>query len=104
MKRIGFVLVILMFAATSWAAPFVVSDPAPAEDGIINYKIYIDGGVAIDSVPVAGAIRYDLSGLPAGSHTIKAKACNVWDCSGDSLPLDLIKKVPGAPGVLRIVP
>jgi hypothetical protein len=105
MKKIFMIIVaVLLFACTANAAPFLVSDPAPATDEVTNFKLIFDGGSPVDTVPVAGAMRYDLSSIAEGSHTVVGQACNVWGCSANSLPFVFNKKIPGAPGVLRIVP
>lgn len=38
-----------------------------------------------DPDPAIG-FSYELDGLPAGSYTVRARACNTWACSIDSSP------------------
>jgi hypothetical protein len=103
MKKL-IVIAVLLFASSVSAAPFLVSDPVPASDDVTKFQVIMDGGAAVDSVPVALAVRYDLAGISAGSHSVTVRACNIWSCSADSVPLVFNKVIPGVPGGLRIAP
>lgn len=106
MKRfvLACIVSMLMVASTGFAAPSLVSDPTPATDEVINFKIFFDGSLtAIDSAPDATkAIKYDLGGIASGAHTVKAQACNAAYCSVDSLPFNFTKVIPGVPQNQRI--
>ncbi len=61
---------------------FLVSAPYTAEKVQPTYfNVIIDGGAPIKSPPVAGALKFDLSGLISGTHTVNVAACNEWGCS-----------------------
>lgn len=96
-------IAILMLTSQAISAPWIVSDPAAAEDQVTTFRLYKDGVLITESPVVAGAVRYDGASLPVGQYNLTAKFCNIWDCSGDSDPLAINKKIPGAP-TLRIVP
>jgi hypothetical protein len=102
MKKL-LIIALVLLATPVFAAPFLVSDPNPADEQVTNFKLSFDGGAYVDSAPVGGAIRYDLAGISVGTHSVVAKACNVWDCSVDSAPFPFVKRIPGAP-TLRIAP
>lgn len=109
MKKILFTIVLaLCFALLSLpalAAPWLVSDPTPPGDEVTKFRLSFDSGAYVDSAPDAhGAVRYDLAGIVEGSHTVVAQACNLWGCSTDSAPFSFNKRLPGAPGLLRIAP
>lgn len=96
---------VLILALPVLAAPWLVSDPTPPGDEVTKFRLSFDGGPYVDSAPDASkAVRYDLAGISEGSHTVVAQACNVWGCSADSAPFVFTKKIPGAPGLLRIAP
>ena len=80
------------------AAPKVVSDPAPVSDGVTTFKIFINGTM-VDQLPVVNnAVDYSLANVPIGTSVLKAQFCNAWgDCSVDSSPLDITRKIPAAP-------
>ncbi len=103
-KSLILAFVLVFVASVGWTAPFLVCDPPLPGDVVTNYKLFFDSGAAIDHVPVAGVIRYDLAGISAGNHIVKAQACNEWGCSADSLPFTFIKKIPGAPATLKLAP
>ena len=88
-----------------FAGPFLVSDAYLPADAVTNFKVSMDGGAYIDSVPVSNSLKYDLSAITVGVHTIKAQACNIWGCSADSSPLAFTRPVSLLPPVtLRLSP
>ena len=98
-------LVLILFPAVALAGPFLVSDAYMPADGVINFKVSVDGGVYVDSAPIANGLKYDLTAVTVGAHTIKAQACNIWGCSLDSLPLAFTRPVSLLPPVtLRLSP
>lgn len=86
---------IVALLLTILLSPFLVCDP---QAGVETYELYFDGAVTpAVSQPVNNAIRYDLASIPAGTHTVIAKACNTWGCSESSTPFTFTKVVLGAP-------
>jgi len=102
---LAFCFALALFPAAALAAPWLVSDPTPPGDEVTKFRLSFDSGAYVDSAPDAnGAVRYDLAGIVEGSHTVVGQACNVWGCSADSSPFSFTKRLPGAPGLLRIAP
>ncbi len=58
------------------ASPFVVADPQPAE----KYRIRLSAdngqtwGAWVEGFPISGAMRFDISGTPAGNYKGEAQA------------------------------
>lgn len=88
------VLILLTASSIAYATPFVVSDQTT--------QVVTHCGVALDSTPkydtpiVTGACKIDISGVSAGTHTIKATFVNidpVWGRSESvfSAPLTFVK-------------
>ena len=99
---IGILILLAALVVSAYAAPWLVSDPYPADQIISKFQISIDGGAYVDSIPQGNALRYDFAGIANGSHTIKARACNLYGCSPDSAPFELIKSIPGVPTNITI--
>ena len=98
-------LLLVLIPAVAFAEPFLVCDAYLPADGVVKFKVSMDAGVYIDSVPVSNALKYDLAAVTVGAHTIKAQACNIWGCSLDSLPLAFTRPVSLSPPVtLRLSP
>ncbi len=107
MRKIGLAILLglALFCVAyglGWAGPFLVCDPYMAADGIIKFQVMIDAAAPVDSTPVANALKFDLSGVTTGVHTVKVKACNLWGCSSDSLPFSFTKSIPGVPTTISI--
>jgi len=111
MKKILF-LILIVGAISANAAPFVVSDPTAQT--VTHCGVKIDSLTAVDS-PVASDTtgkycKYDLSGLAAGTHIIKATYVNIDPTWGRiesifSSPLSLTKpEVQIAPSGLVLKP
>ena len=99
------IALLVLIPSVALAGPFLVCDAYLPADGILNFKVSMDGGAYIDSVPVSNALKYDMSAVTVGVHTIKAQACNLWGCSLDSLPLAFTRPVSLLPPVtLRLSP
>ena len=106
---------VLLAAATVHAAPFVVSDPAPAAGQQPTHcGILLDSAAKVD-VPVASDAtgkycKYDVGSVSAGSHTVKATFVvidSVWGRleSPVSAPFAFTRPVsPAAPGGFGLVP
>lgn len=98
-------LFLVLVPTVAFAGPYVVCDAYLPADEIINFKVSLDGGVYVNSVPVSNGLKYDLSAVTVGVHTIKAQACNIWGCSVDSLPFSFTRPVSLLPPVtLRLSP
>jgi uncharacterized membrane protein len=106
MKRI--LLIALFIVQPAFAAPFVTADVVA---GVASCGVYLDTNAKV-TVPVTGTTcRYDLAGLPAGSHVVKMTAITVADPlwgtqeSAESAPLPFVKPgAPAAPSGLTLTP
>jgi hypothetical protein len=102
MKIFAFLLFFLaLIPGLVWAAPFLVCDPADPLEGITYYEIIMDSSPPIKSPAVNNALHQDMASVSTGSHTVKAKACNVWGCSGEA-NLNFTKSFPGIPTTISI--
>lgn len=90
-------------AAPAFAAPYLVCDPQPGQ-GVEWYVVtglptQIDGSrISPDATGTYG-FKLDLAACPAGTYTVRAKACKqdtTWGeaCSVDSLPFDFDRPTP----------
>lgn len=103
-------IVALLGTQPSWAAPFLVTDPAPTGDAVGSYQVDIDGTV-YDSVPQTlptGEVRLQMDLAPLaitpGAHSAKAKACNAAGCSAWSAVYTGVMSRPFAPSGFRLEP
>jgi hypothetical protein len=98
MKKLIIAALVVMFAATAHATPYLVCDP---QDGVTEYEI-VDNGNPVFTVDAQadGSLRYDLADIAKGEHSYSVKACNMWGCS-EASGIVIIKTVPVAP-VLKI--
>jgi len=98
MKSLLIAALVLLFAATAHATPYLVCDP---QEGVTEYEI-VDNGATLPMVAAQadGSLRYDLAGIEKGEHSYQVKACNMWGCS-EASGIVIIKTVPTAP-VLKI--
>ena len=104
MKHIIMVLIVLLAAAAAHAGPFLVCDPPPADQHIIQYEVYQDGvslGV-VDAQP-DGSLQFDLTGTAPGSYGWTAVAINAWGRSEPSNPY-ASPAAAGAPSNMRLTP
>jgi predicted phage tail protein len=78
--------------------PFLVCDEPSSTE---NVKYYMVKGIALDPLRVEASpettegFKLDISQLAPGSYTVKAMACNDFQCSIDSAPFTFA--VPGPP-------
>ncbi len=109
-KILGILLVLVMLPALSWGSPFFTSDPQTDAD---YFEIQLDGvitRVSSEDMGIAGIkIEEDISDMTMGSHTVRARACNMWgtdniDCSEWTPFLDFSRVQPGQPTGLNLVP
>ena len=99
MKKLLLVMAFMLLASTSFAAPFLVTDP---QSGVVGYEIT---GLATPVNFVAqpdGSLKYDLASVNSGTYTLTVAACNMWGCSSTA-PFGFSKQIPSAPAGLRIV-
>ena len=98
MKSLLIAALVLLFAATAHATPYLVCDP---QEGVTGYEIVDNGNPAITiDAQADGSLRYDLAEIAKGEHSYAVKACSMWGCS-ESSGIVIIKTVPVAP-VLKI--
>jgi hypothetical protein len=90
--------------------PFLVCDEPSSTEGVKYYMVkgLAAGGFAdpVRTPATAEAtegFKLDITALPPGSYTVKAMACNDFQCSIDSQPFTFnIPAAPSAPAGLRI--
>lgn len=105
MKQI--LLLLMPFASTSFASPFIVSDPYPLSGAQpTEFVITIAGNADPIVIPAtktdSGAIlKWDVAGI-SGANTITAKARNAWGESADSLPFSFTAGNPATPSGLGL--
>lgn len=82
--------------------PFLVCDEPAASENVTYYTVRgLGGGGFADpcttpaTVAATEGFKLDLSSLKPGSYTVKANACNAYQCSLESAPF--VFTVPGAP-------
>lgn len=98
MKKI-LIVVILLFASSANAAPFMVCDP---QAGVETYKLTGPAWVPA-SVPAAadGSIKMDVAQSIVGTTSLTVKACKgVW-CS-DPVPFDFTRPAVAASVNIRL--
>ncbi len=87
-------------------SPFLVCDPQPGVDYYVvsGLPAAVDGShVAPDATGKYG-FQLDLSALPPGNYTVKAKACvELWGCSDDSSPFAFTRPALSVPAKSRLV-
>lgn len=99
MKKL-LVLLVLLFAAPAWSAPFLVCDP---QAGVVGYTLE---GLTTDTraAQTDGSLKYDLEGLPNGNYTVKVVAYNVEGWPSAATNFTFTKSSPPAPAGVKIVP
>ena len=99
MKKLLLVMAFMLLASTSFAAPFLVTDP---QSGVVGYEITGLGEPVTFVAQADGSLKYDLASVNSGTYTLTVAACNMWGCSSTA-PFSFTKQVPSAPAGLRIV-
>lgn len=90
--------------------PFLACDEPSSTEQVTYYMIkgLAAGGFADPlRTPATPAntegFKLDISALPPGAYTVKAMACNDYQCSIDSSPFTFtVPKAPSAPTGLRL--
>ena len=95
-KILALIAGILLIAGIAQAAPFLVCDSNP---DATKYILEMDGTELPEGVcEIDGSIKHDLASyLNTGSHTVRAKAGNIWGWSTYSDPFNFNANAPGAP-------
>jgi hypothetical protein len=107
MKYLLGVLFVLLLASMAHAVPFLVCDPT---DETISHYVVEGLPVAINAVSIQPDVsktygfKLDLSALPVGDYTVRAKACiETWGCSEWSLPFVFKRPAPlRIPGGIKL--
>lgn len=90
--------------------PYLVCDEPAQEENVTHYTIRgLGAGGFADPLTVPAwpgsdyGFKLDISGLAPGSYTVRASACNQFQCSIDSDPFECtVPAAPSAPRGLRI--
>jgi len=110
MRSLILVLSILLFATTTWSAPYLISDCQDDFQG--DYVLIFDANIqatcpAVQMDCPEGKVRvnFDMAtlNLPDGQHSMEGYARNVW---GESIhvPFGFSKQVPGNPSGIKLSP
>ena len=100
-------LLLVVFPAAVFAAPFVISDTYPTTTTQPTYfNVVMDGGAAVQSAPqVMGdnSVRphHDVGAVSTGTHSMTVAACNEWGCSS-TVPFSFTKGVPALPSGIKL--
>lgn len=96
-------------AMSAQAAPFLVSDPYPADKPQPDtFLIFISASTTpVTSTPVKAAdgsvsLKYDLAAIGSGPKTVKVRAKNAWGESADTAPFAFTAGSPMVPGGLGL--
>ena len=107
MKKLIFVLIGMLVASVSYAAPFLVCDP---QSGVTHYKLTGPAWVpASTPAQTDGSIKLDVAESNVGVNSLTAAACinsNVWgeQCSV-SVPFDFTRPTaPTSPSGIGLKP
>jgi hypothetical protein len=111
MKKIA-IAIALSAAASANAAPFLVSDPWPAEAAQPDTCGYTEPpsswvhplAILTDTNGLK-YIKQDMAGIPSGSHTISI-VCNndLWGLASAPVNFTFSASAPASPAGLRLVP
>jgi hypothetical protein len=113
MKKVVLLLVLLLgFLGVAESSPFLVCDPYPVTiQQPTSFLLTFDGGAPIEVPAVINTdgsvqIKYDMSSISTGGHTVIAQAKNVWGVSAASSPFVFTKPAGtlGIVGNIKIVP
>ena len=99
---------ILLYAPTSFAAPFLVCDP---QTGVTSYQLTGPAWVPIIPVPAQadGSIKLDVATASVGANSLTVKACKtdpIWGvmCS-DAVPFVFTRPAsPSSPANTKLQP
>ena len=104
--------VLLLCATSTFAAPFIVSDPL--DPRATDCGVFLDSAakvvIPVTPMPAGNICKFDVGGVSNGSHTIKMTAIAndpVWGSqeSDESLPLVFARPgQPTIPGGLKLAP
>ena len=103
MKKILLIAVVVLFATSGFASPFLVSDPA---SGVTLYKITGPAWTpAACSMEPDGSLKADVALAPVGTTQLTVVACNedpVWgeSCS-DPVPFSFVR--PAQPVITKAI-
>ena len=80
MKKIIFILAIILCASPVWATPFLVCDVYPTgANQPTFFKVSIDGGSEVETPAYAATggvmVHYDVGGVTVGVHSWTVRAC-----------------------------
>ena len=99
-------LLLLLFASTAQAAPFLVSDPIAA--GQADTCVYQEGAVVTRTPMVANACHADLTAMTVGTHNLtvwfELSTATPW-VAGPSVPFTFVRPaLISTPATLRLAP
>ena len=90
MKKLLSILALALAPSVGFAAPFIKSTTVFPTAEVTHFEVIVDGAAPVQSTPFSSGggviLRHDIAGIADGSHTVTAKACNVWGC-GTSSPV-----------------
>lgn len=92
-------IIFCLIAVPLMASPFLISDP---QSGVASYQFTGDTFFQTIAAQTDGSLRYDVAGIPNGSHAITVSACNMWGCSV-TVPFEFSAATPSVPKGLRLV-
>lgn len=98
MKTLVIVLAVLIPVICS-ASPWLICDP---QAGVTSYQFTDDAFFATKTAEADGSLRYDLAGIPSGTHNIQVRAANLWGVS-DPSPFEFSVSIPTV-SALRLTP
>ena len=99
MKRLILAVLLIMAWPLSAFAATLTCDP---QLGVDNYILDGLGTITTGGANTDGSLNLSLDALPAGSYTVKAKACQTGWCSDWSAPFVFVKPALIVPAKLRI--
>jgi hypothetical protein len=89
--------------------PFLISDSYPASaTQPVKFVVTVDAATPVEIDPSVDAgglkfLKFDLTPLPVGQHSIVVKSKNEWGVSPNSSPFVFAKSIPNAPANLSII-
>ena len=93
----GMAGMVVLTAALIYAEPFLVCDPAPAEEYVDGYVLSLNG----DETEHPSPFKYDLADLPEGTYEVALRAKSIWGVSEPSV-INFRKAVPVAPSGMAL--
>lgn len=80
--------------------PFITTSYVPEEE-VSYYQVELDGTTTEQPPESDGQgqarLKYDVTGVAPGPHTVRLSACNEWGCSEFSDPFVFTKALPSVP-------